>query len=205
MIILLFITLVIKIADVIEGSDSYSDMFLVSNLSAEDKASPPQGGDKKSDDATDPVSTKRPLEFDCHKQQFNDIELEILQSLAKRRKEIEDWSDDVKTKEALLKAAQMKVDSRLDELKTLKDEVDKLLVAYNQKEDMKINSLVKIYETMKPKDAARIFEGLEMDILLQVIDRMKQSKTAPILAQMDPVKATELTTEFANQKKLPTP
>jgi flagellar motility protein MotE (MotC chaperone) len=56
---------------------------------------------------------------------------------------------------------------------------------------------------MKPKDAARIFEELEMDILLPVVERMKERKTAPILAKMNADKAKAITTELAQRRLLP--
>ncbi|MFN7038186.1 MAG: MotE family protein [Alphaproteobacteria bacterium] len=147
------------------------------------------------------ISKVRPKEFDCKKTSFSDIDIEILQSLSKRREEIEKSNNELITKQTLLTAAEEKLDKKLQDLKSLKDEVSGLLDQYNQKEDMKIGSLVKIYENMKPKEAAKIFEGLEMPLLLQVLDKMKEAKTAPILAQMNPQKATELTVEFAKQKK----
>jgi flagellar motility protein MotE (MotC chaperone) len=61
---------------------------------------------------------------------------------------------------------------------------------------------VKIYETMKPKDAAPIFEQLEMAILLDVIERMKEAKVAPIIAAMDPQKAKSLTTDLVKRRRL---
>ena len=73
----------------------------------------------------------------------------------------------------------------------------------DEKQEAQLRSLVKIYENMKPKEAARIFEGLDMTILLEVIDRMKERKSAPILARMDPDKAKEVTVELADRHKLP--
>lgn len=87
----------------------------------------------------------------------------------------------------------------------MKAEVEGLLRQYNEKEDAKIRSLVKIYESMKPKDAAKIFEELDMNILLQVVDKMKEPKSALILAKMDSNKAKELTVLFAQQRKLSEP
>jgi flagellar motility protein MotE (MotC chaperone) len=224
MIVISFAMLFIKIADIIDGSDKFSNMFLIADIKAEtpksddenkpkdtssheDKTDKAESPTSKAEGANDkdplPISNKRPEQIDCQKQQFNDIELEILQSLAKRRNEIESWSKEVKTKEALLKAAEMKIDNKLAKLQDLQAQVNKLLASYNEKEDIKINSLVKIYENMKSKDAAKIFNGLDNEILLQVIDRMKQAKSAPIMAQMDPGKVTEITMEYANQKTLP--
>jgi flagellar motility protein MotE (MotC chaperone) len=50
---------------------------------------------------------------------------------------------------------------------------------------------------MKPRDAATIFNDLEMPVLLGVVDRMKDRTAAPILAAMQPEKARELTIKLA--------
>jgi flagellar motility protein MotE (MotC chaperone) len=56
---------------------------------------------------------------------------------------------------------------------------------------------------MKPKDAARIFEELDMDTLLLVSERMKERKLAPIMAKMNPARATEITVELSRLRNLP--
>jgi len=66
-----------------------------------------------------------------------------------------------------------------------------------------MESLVKIYEKMKPKDAARIFNNLEMDILIDVASNIKESKMAPILASMSSDRANKLTVELATRRQLP--
>ncbi|MDH5189301.1 MAG: hypothetical protein OEW37_10145, partial [Rhodospirillaceae bacterium] len=76
---------------------------------------------------------------------------------------------------------------------------------YDGQQDAQLASLVKIYENMKPKDAARIFEEMEMDTLLMVTERMKERSLAPIMAKMDPIKAKEMTVELAKMRKLPRP
>jgi flagellar motility protein MotE (MotC chaperone) len=50
---------------------------------------------------------------------------------------------------------------------------------------------------MRPRDAATIFNDLEMPVLLQVVDRMKEAKAAPVLAAMQPDKARDLTAKLA--------
>jgi flagellar motility protein MotE (MotC chaperone) len=56
---------------------------------------------------------------------------------------------------------------------------------------------------MKPKEAAEIFNKLEMDVLLGVAQRMKEGKVAPILASMQPDKARMLTQILAVQGQAP--
>ena len=57
---------------------------------------------------------------------------------------------------------------------------------------------------MKPKDAARIFNTLDLDVLLNVVSRMSERKSAPVIASMDPERARTLTIMLMEQKALPT-
>lgn len=132
-------------------------------------------------------------------------ELDVLQKLTERRKQIDAREKEVERREDLLKAASEQIDRKVSELKTLQNTIQSLLQQYNEQEDSKIKSLVKIYENMKPKDAAKIFEQLDMQILLDVVERMKEQKVAPILAEMDPSKAKNVTAEMAQRRQMPLP
>ena len=90
----------------------------------------------------------------------------------------------------------------MSELKGLQSQLEELMKQYDQKENSKILSLVKIYETMKPKDAAKIFNELEMPVLIKVVSNMKEVKVAPIIAGMEPTKARDLSIELAKQDPL---
>jgi len=60
--------------------------------------------------------------------------------------------------------------------------------------------LVKTYEAMRPRDAATILNELEAPVLLQVLDRMKEAKAAPILSAMLPDRARAATTGLAQMR-----
>jgi flagellar motility protein MotE (MotC chaperone) len=134
---------------------------------------------------------------------MTDEEVGLLQSLAKRRDEIERRTKLVEEREALLQAAERRIEEKVVDLKELQRNIEDLLKQHEQQTESQYQSLVKIYENMKPKDAARIFEELEMDILLPVVERMKERKTAPILAKMNADKAKAITTELAQRRLLP--
>lgn len=136
---------------------------------------------------------------------FTQSEIDLLQKLAERREQIEAREKELAMREGLLQAAETRIDRKVGELKTLQDTITALLAQYDQKEAEKVAQLVKIYATMKPKDAARIFNDLDMPILIQVMVNMKESKSAPILASMDPVKARALTEEMSRMRRLPSP
>jgi flagellar motility protein MotE (MotC chaperone) len=134
---------------------------------------------------------------------FSQSEIELLQQLSSRRKEIDRREEEIKQREGLLVAAEKRLEGKLDELKTLRSEIDALIKKYDEQEEQKMRSLVKIYETMKPKEAATIFNDLEFRTLIDVLQRMKEAKTAPILATMDAKRARDITIELAQRKEIP--
>ncbi len=134
--------------------------------------------------------------------EFSQVEIDLLQNLSQRRLELEKLEGEVKLKENMLKATEERLNAKFTDMKALKEELSRLLVGYEKEEDAKIKSLVKIYENMKPKDAARIFEQLDMPVLLLVADRMSERKIAPIFASMTPERAKQLTIELAESQKV---
>ncbi|EPY02103.1 MotE family protein [Magnetospirillum fulvum] len=132
-------------------------------------------------------------------------EMDVLEKLRERRAVIDARERDVERREEMLRAAESQIDRKVAEMKTLQSTIEGLLRQYNDQEDNKMRSLVKIYENMKPKEAAKIFEQLDMSILLEVVERMKEQKVAPIMAEMDPMKAKGVTAELAQRRQMPTP
>lgn len=134
---------------------------------------------------------------------LSQAELDVLQQLTERRKVLDRREGELEERTALLQAAETRIDQKIQDLKDLRTTLEQLTKIRDDQEEMKIRSLVKIYETMKPKDAARIFQELEMETLLLVVDRMKERKLAPVLAEMNPNKAMEVTVELAKLRQMP--
>lgn len=126
----------------------------------------------------------------------------ILKQLTGRKAKLDKTAADLSIQEQVLKSTETKVEQKIQELSSLQTKVTDLLQKHNQQENLKIKSLVKIYENMKPKDAAKIFDELDMPVLLSVISQMREFKSAPIMANMNPVKAKELSMEFAKNRSL---
>lgn len=153
------------------------------------QAQPPQPTAKQDDKPLDPIM-------------FSQSEIEILQNLSARRKEIDLREEAILKREVLFQAAEKRLEEKIGELTKIKGEIEGMIKKYNEQEETELKSLVKIYETMKPKDAARIFDELDLKVLLQVFQRMKEAKTAPILASMAPARAKEVTTQLAERKEI---
>ena len=132
-------------------------------------------------------------------------EIDLLQQLAERREVIEAREREINMREGMMKAAESRIDKKIQELKGLQATVEKLIANYDEQEAGKIKSLVKIYENMKPKDAARIFEELDMNTLLLVAERMKERNLAAVMSDMDPGKARDITVDLSRRRQMPEP
>lgn len=157
---------------------------------ANEPAGPNQGKIEAPDLPNDPLS-------------MTDQEIDLLQALAERRQLLERRARQIDQREVLLQAAERRIEGQVGGLKALQESIEALLLEHEQQTEGQYRSLVKIYENMKPKDAARIFEELDMAVLLAVVERMKERKTAPILARMNPRRAKAITIELAQRRELP--
>lgn len=102
---------------------------------------------------------------------FSQSELEILQKLAKRREELDIRERTLEQKVGVLKAAEAQIDAKITKLKELERTISDLVGVYNEQERDRLNNLVKIYSTMKPKEAARLFNEMDMSLLVRVFEK----------------------------------
>jgi flagellar motility protein MotE (MotC chaperone) len=134
---------------------------------------------------------------------LSESEIEVLQKLTERREQLDSRSAELDMRDNLLQATEKRIDGKIAKLKEIEGTIQDLLKQYDDQELKRLKSLVVIYEKMKPKDAAGIFNSLDMDVLLDITGLMKESKLAVILGNMDGKRAKELTIELATRKQLP--
>jgi flagellar motility protein MotE (MotC chaperone) len=159
--------------------------------SSDEKSAPAPKSDSKWQDAADSDI------------EYSDTRASVLGEIRERRQLLDQKEKDLAQREALLKAAENEIDQKVTELTKLREEIKGLLSKQSAEEQQNVGRLVKIYEGMKPKDAARIFNTLDMDVLLAVVSNMSERKSAPIIAAMDAERAKTLTLFLAEQQKLP--
>ncbi|MDP3532252.1 MAG: hypothetical protein Q8S31_03080, partial [Alphaproteobacteria bacterium] len=107
----------------------------------------------------------------------------------------------LKTVEHKIQEKYKELDQKRVDLEKVKNSLSEINKKIVEEDEKKLQSLVKIYQTMKPKDAARIFDKLDMVVLLDVISRMKEGNTAPILANMSADRAQNVTMFLAQKRK----
>ncbi|WP_373086649.1 MotE family protein [Sneathiella sp.] len=184
----------------------------VSEVQANEAKSEPaaEHGAKSPEEQNSAVSTEKPIEaapiiagVATAGKEFSTSEVKVLERLSDRRAELDRRNQELDMRDNLLKATESRIDEKITKLKEMETTLNDLLKLHDDQETAQLDSLVKIYEKMKPKDAARIFNNLEMDILIDVASKIKEAKMASILAAMNSQQANKLTVELATRRSLP--
>lgn len=130
-------------------------------------------------------------------------ELDLLQGLAERRAQLDVRDRQQEMRERLLEATEQRIDTKIASLESIESQIGVLVAKHDAQENKQLESLVKVYASMKAKDAAAILQQLELEIQMKVATRMKETKMAPIMAAMTPDAARRLTVEMAQRAELP--
>jgi len=123
----------------------------------------------------------------------------ILESLQSRRQALDQRARDLDMRESLLKAAEKRVEAKVNELKEMEGRVKAATGERDKAEAERFKAIITMYEAMKAKEAARIFDKLDMKVLIEVAMQMNPRAMSAIMAQMTPEAAERLTVELANR------
>jgi len=126
-------------------------------------------------------------------------ELQVLQNLGARRGELDQREQDLSTQVALLAAAEAKLDAKSKVLQGLKTDIQGLLAQADGREASEVDRLVKVYEGMKPKDAAARLAILDDNVRLPIAAKMKERSLSAIVGLMPPTDAKKLTESLAHR------
>jgi flagellar motility protein MotE (MotC chaperone) len=127
----------------------------------------------------------------------------VLEALRARRAEIEAREAALAQREMLAAAVERRLTGRLEELAALQQRLEAEARSRDERTEQGWRQMVRLYEGMRPRDAAGIFDDLDMPVLIQVVDRMREAKAAPVLAAMRPERARLVTTELARHRSRP--
>jgi hypothetical protein len=128
---------------------------------------------------------------------------DVARELQRRRAEVVELEAGLALREAALRAAEADLSAQIDRLEAFKQELEALVGEAEAEEEERLQQLVKVYESMRAKSAAAIFDRLELPVILAVATRMREARMAAILAAMDPNRAKIVTSELARERELP--
>lgn len=123
----------------------------------------------------------------------------ILERLQARRQELEARAREIDIRESLLKAAEKRLESHVEELKAVESRITAANEQKSEADVARFKGIITMYEGMKPKDAARVFDRLEMPVLFEIASQIAPRKMSDILGLMSPEAAERLTVELARR------
>lgn len=133
----------------------------------------------------------------------DDEEMELITQLRQRREALEARATALDLQEQLLSSTEKRINDKISQLELLEERIKSHLRLYEEKETEQLQSIVSIYETMKPKEAAPRFEALSLQTQLDLVQLMNPRKVAALMEKMTPQKASVLTTELATKAQPP--
>ena len=123
----------------------------------------------------------------------------ILERLQSRRQELEARAREIDIRENLLKAAEKRIETRVEEMKAVESRITTATGQKAETDAARFKGIITMYEGMKPKDAAKVFDRLEMSVLFEIASQIAPRKMSDILGLMMPEAAERLTIEMARR------
>src|ERR1700680_2308605 len=123
----------------------------------------------------------------------------ILERLQSRRQELEARAREIDIRESLLKAAEKRIESRVEEVKAVESRIATANGQKSEADAARFKGIITMYEGMKPKDAARVFDRLEMPVLFEIASQIAPRKMSDILGLMSAEAGARVAIEMAHR------
>lgn len=161
--------------------------------------SKPKEPPKPAAPASEPPKSDGKVVYPDNTPQVSASERAILERLQERRQELESRAREIEIRESLLKSAEKRIESKVEELKATEQRISTASGAKSEQDAARFKGIVTMYEGMKPKDAAKVFDRLEMGVLYEIASQIAPRKMSDILGLMQPEAAEKLTVELARR------
>jgi len=129
-----------------------------------------------------------------------DAEKSLLGVLNRKEKELASREDEIEIKEERLNVIREDIEARIKELRKEHDEIAALVRKIDEINDQRIKRIVKIYESMKPEEAASRVEKLDEEMAVMILASMSERKAAKILSFVDVAKSVRLSQSLRVKK-----
>lgn len=121
----------------------------------------------------------------------------LLRGVQERMEQLDRRERELAERERALDELSGEARRALDELAALRDAVEARIVAFETLRGDGIGKLAKVYAAMPPAQAAALLDRLDTEVATSVIVRMKDKKSAAVLAAMSSDRALRVTRSTA--------
>ncbi|MFC6639668.1 hypothetical protein GV827_15685 [Sulfitobacter sp. JBTF-M27] len=158
-------------------------------------------GDKASPEPADDIP---PLVEDLPEKTDNyDAPEEVLRSLNRERELVELQKQEIEQRKSELALAMERLEIEKASLTELQTSIEELLARVEASQTEDLNRLIEFYKNMKPADAARIIDDLDIETTIMILGEMNPRAAAPILAKVSDVRARAISKIILERSQLP--
>lgn len=132
-----------------------------------------------------------------------DVPEEILRSLTRERELVAMQKAELEKRRAQIALSEERLRIEQASLSELKGSIEALLARIEASQTEDLDRLIDLYKNMKPADAARIIDDLDIETTIMILGTMNPRIAAPILAKVAPVRARAVSKIILERSQLP--
>ena len=136
----------------------------------------------------------------------------VLQGLKDKKKAVAEAREQLTKEKKELETYEAQIDEKIESLTALKKQIEADMARLEKKKtakereeaaafEAKMNRLVKMYASMKPKAAAEIVNKMELSVAYEIFLRMREVSASQILAFVEYEKAAKISERLAFKKR----
>lgn len=130
-------------------------------------------------------------------------EADYLFKLSERNKQLDQREEELKKLESEIAKQKEDLDSKLKKLEETRQKISTALEEKIKADDSKVETLVQMYSNMKAQQAAKVFETLDEELVIEILGRMKKKSAADILNLIKPEKAQIFAERYVGYRRAP--
>lgn len=125
---------------------------------------------------------------------------DYLFKLADRKKELDQREIELNKLAEQIEKQKAEISEKLIKLEETRVKISAALEEKIKADGMKVDTLVQMYSNMKAAQAAKVFETLDEDLVIEILGRMKKKNAADILNLIKPEKAQIFAERYAGYR-----
>ncbi len=201
MIMLLFGIYFYRNMDALEKMLSKIEVRAFGTAMAEDKvaktSASKEEGTEKSSTAKSPATVGGKSEATT----WTPEQLSFFNKLEERKQQLDVREKELQKLEEELQEQKLALEKRLRDLDDLRTKISSRLDEKVKVDQEKVDKLVEFYSNMKPQQAAKVFEDIDEDLAVEILNKMKKKSAADIMNLLKSEKAQKLSEKFAGYKR----
>ena len=124
----------------------------------------------------------------------------MFETIEKKNRELKRREEELRIKELRIKEIEAKVSKDLEKIEKGISESKQQLGMQDEKTKENVQSLIKVYSSMKPEEAAGLIEAIDDDLALKIVAGMKSKIAGKVLSKLDVKVAKRISETLAGKK-----